>query len=262
MVEKAKLLGEDLLLVVRSEFGKASAAHNAGHGASYGMPMGQGGFGGPGGFGPGGFGGPQQGHMQQQHQPGGYYGYAQAQQPPQPQGEAPPPPPGEDAPPPPPDDGAAPPPDAPAGAGAAPGAAAPAAGAPGGPTGPETPEQKAYREYWAACVPLLSPRLVHLSTRTLTLSDSLLFTLLQLRLRHQRPGLPGLAGADVLRPAGRRRGRCGGSSWRADACGPWRRARAGVAGAGRRRAGRAGHLRRRVSSPPFPSLSLPCCAAH
>lgn len=87
MVDKAKLLGEDLLLVVRSEFEKALAAHNAGHGASYGMPPGAMGMGGPpgGGYG-GGFGGPQQPYPQQQQ--GGYYGYQQ--QPPQPQGDAPP----------------------------------------------------------------------------------------------------------------------------------------------------------------------------
>lgn len=70
MVDKAKLLGEDLLLVVRSEYGKAAAAQNAGHGASYGHPQGggpQGGMGMGGGYGGGGYGG-----MQQQQQQGYY----------------------------------------------------------------------------------------------------------------------------------------------------------------------------------------------
>lgn len=69
MVDKAKLLGEDLLLVVRSEYGKAAAAQNAGHGASYGHPQGgpQGGTGMGGGYGGGGYGG-----MQQQQQQGYY----------------------------------------------------------------------------------------------------------------------------------------------------------------------------------------------
>ena len=244
MVEKAKLLGEDLLLVVRSEFEKASAAHNAGHGASYGMPMGGMGMGGPpgAGFGGGGYGGPQQ-----QQQQGGYYGYQQAQQPPQPQGDAPPPPPGDEAPPPPPDDGSAPP------AGAPPaGGAAPAAGAPGGPTGPETAEQKAYREYWAAFVPLSrcsAPQRARLTIHSSSHARR------QLRLRHQRPGVPGLAGSDLLRSAGGCRGRRCARGWCA-----WRSAAAAAAGLASSR--RLGRVRRSVSFPLSGILRSPASGAR
>ncbi|KAL7415210.1 hypothetical protein BDY24DRAFT_286901 [Mrakia frigida] len=118
MIERAKLLADDLLLVVRSEWTKARDANAQGQ-----AQQGYGGLG-------------QGGYQQQQQQSAtaqAYYQAAYAQQaPPQPGGEAPPPPPADgQAPPAPPADGSAVP-----------------ATTPGGTAVPAEDPQEAYRKYW------------------------------------------------------------------------------------------------------------------